>query len=227
MSSPAGFAPQSKLDPQLGGHLVTRWWWVRHAPVVDAHLLRLSGQEDVAADVSDTAAFKALAPHLPTGAVWVTSHLQRTTQTAEALWAAGAERIVPQVEPAFAEQAFGDWTGCTWAELGERADAKAFWQDPASVAPPGEASESFADQCARVADRIDALTKTFASRDIVCVAHAGSIRAAVALALGLTPAQALGLDVKNLGLTRLDHISTGLRTKRGGNWRVVALNQIC
>jgi alpha-ribazole phosphatase len=210
---------------------VTRWWWVRHAPVVDAHLLRLSGQSDVAADVSDASAFKALAPHLPQGALWVTSHLQRTRQTAEALWAAGAEPVEPLVEPAFAEQAFGEWTGCTWAALGERADAKAYWEDPACVAPPGAASESFAEQCLRVAQRAEQLTELYAGRDIVCVAHAGSIRAAVALALGLTPAQALALDVKNLGLTRLDHVASGLRTQRANNgcsnWRVVALNQIC
>jgi len=211
--------------------VVTRWWWVRHAPVVDAPLGRLSGQGDVAADVSDTAAFAALSSRLPQGAVWLTTHLQRTGQTAEALWAAGAERTVPAVEPAFADQAFGDWTHCTWAELGERDDAKAFWDAPDTVAPParatGKASESFADVCARVGSRIAEITREQAGRDIVCVAHAGSMRAAVALALGLSPAQALGLDVKNLGLTRLDHITSGLRTQRGGNWRVVGLNQIC
>lgn len=211
--------------------VVTRWWWVRHAPVVDAHLLRLSGQDDVAADVSDAQAFKTLAARLPLDAVWLTTHLQRTGQTAEALWQAGAPSVAPLVEPAFAEQAFGDWTGCTWAELGDRDDARAFWDAPDAVAPPskatGKATESFADVCARVAVRIDALTHEFAGRDIVCVAHAGSIRAAVALALGLSPAQALGLDVKNLSLTRLDHLASGLRTQRGGNWRVVGVNQIC
>ncbi|HEY9163216.1 MAG TPA: histidine phosphatase family protein [Magnetovibrio sp.] len=207
--------------------LTTRWWWVRHAPVVDAHLMRLSGQSDVAADVSDTNAFKGLGAHLPLNAVWVTTQLQRTAQTAEALWQAGAQRVEPLIEPAFAEQAFGEWTGLTWAELGERPEAEAFWADPAHVAPPGAGGESFADVCARVAGRVAEMTDFYAGRDIVCVAHAGSIRAAVALALGLTPAQALGLDVKNIGLTRLDHISAGLRTKRGGNWRVVGLNQIC
>ena len=231
MNGSSGFAPESRLDPQLGGHFVTRWWWVRHAPVVDAHLLRLSGQSDVAADLSDRAAFQALAPHLPTGAVWVTSPLQRTTQTAQALWEAGAVRAEPIVEPAFAEQAFGDWTGCTWAELGEKEDARPFWDAPATIAPPtaktGRPAESFADQCARVAARIEGLTAEHAGRDIIAVAHAGSIRAAVALALALTPAQALGLEVKNLGLTRLDHIAAAPRPARGGNWRVVGLNQIC
>ena len=210
---------------------LTRWWWVRHAPVVDAHLLRLSGQNDVAADVSDGAAFAALAAKLPPGAVWVTTPLRRTAETAAALWTAGAQRVSPIVEPAFMEQAFGDWTGRTWSELGDDPAAQPFWDHPDTVAPPhgqtGQASESFATVCARVAPAMEDLTLANAGRDIICVAHAGSIRAALALALGLSPAQALGVDVKNLGLTRLDHIASGLRTKRGGNWRVVGVNQIC
>lgn len=211
--------------------VVTRWWWVRHAPVVDAHLMRLSGQADVAADVSDRAAFQALAAKLPGDAAWLTTNLKRTAQTSEALWGAGAPRSDPTVEPAFAEQAFGDWTNRTWIELGDDPAARPFWADPAGVAPPndqtGLAAESFAEVCARVAPAIERWTDEGAGRDIICVAHAGSIRAALALALGLDAARALAFDVKNLGLTRLDFISDGLRTKRGGNWRVVALNQIC
>lgn len=210
---------------------VTRWWFVRHAPVVDAPLGKLSGQADIAADVSNHAAFSALAAKLPRGAVWLTSHLQRTHQTAEALFAAGAERVEPLVDPDFAEQAFGAWTSLTWAEIGAMDDAltKAFWEAPDITAPPLSTeypSESAADVCVRVASRMENLTLDYAGRDIVCVAHAGSIRAAVALALGLTANQALALDVKNTSLTRLDHIADGLRVKRGGSWRVVGVNMI-
>lgn len=201
----------------------TKWWWVRHAPVVDAHLLRLSGQGDVAADLTDEAAFEALAKRLPKDAVWLTTSLSRTAQTAHALGYAGAD---PAVEPAFMEQAFGDWTNCTWAEIGEKAEAAAFWQAPADVAPPGSPSESFADVCARVAPAVEALSVKYAGRDIIAVAHAGSIRAAVAHALGLQPAQALGLAVGNLSLTRLDHMAADVKTNNNGNWRVVGLNQI-
>lgn len=229
MSKIQEFAPEARLDPHPAP--VTRWWWVRHAPVVDAHLMRLSGQADVDVDVSDPAPFAALAPRLPVGALWVVTNLKRTVRTAEALWEAGAERTAPLVEPAFAEQAFGDWTGWTWTDLAERPEAQPFWADPATIAPPsrvtGLKAESFATQCARVAARIESLTAEHPGRDIVAVAHAGTIRAAVALALGLSPAQALGLDVRNVGLTRLDHIPEGLRARRGGHWRVVALNQIC
>ncbi len=208
---------------------VTRWWLVRHAPVVDARLGKLSGQADIAADVSDLASFAALAPKLPKGAVWMVTPLQRTRQTAEALWAPGAHHSEPCIEPAFAEQAFGAWTGLTWADIGNRDDAQAFWDAPAVQAPPPSAefkSESFADVCARVWARLEALNTELSGRDIVCVAHAGSIRAAVAHALELSPENALALDVKNTSLTRLDHVTDRLRVKRGGSWRVVGLNMI-
>ncbi|MBF0248016.1 MAG: histidine phosphatase family protein [Alphaproteobacteria bacterium] len=210
--------------------IATRWWWVRHAPVVGADSGRLSGQNDVPADLSDRAAFAFLAPQLPQGAAWLTTPLQRTRQTAEALWAAGADRAEPAIEPAFQEQAFGDWTGMTWTDIARRPESEAFWADAAHAVPPnavtGRLAESFADVCRRVTRRMDELTVEFAGRDIVCVAHAGSIRAAVAHALGLTPEQALALDVQNTALTRLDHFTSGLKTLRGGNWRVVALNRI-
>lgn len=53
--------------------------------------------------------------------------------------------------------------------------------------------------------------------DVVIVAHGGTIRAAVAHAMGLTPQQALMLSVQNLSLTRLE--------KHGAHWRVVAVNE--
>jgi len=196
---------------------VTKWGWVRHAPVVAAHAKSITGQSDVDADISDTSSFQALASRLPRTAVWLTTPLNRTTQTAEALWTAGAERTQPQVEPALAEQNFGDWTGKTWDDIGEN---HPFWNAPATTAPPGVAGESFADLCARVANRTQALSQDFAGRAVVCVAHAGTIRAAVALGLGLSPDQALGLDVANVSLTRLDYLGEG-------NWRVVGVNQVC
>jgi len=196
---------------------VTRWWWVRHAPVVDAHLKHITGQNDVDADVTDGKAFQALAQHLPANAVWFTSPLKRTAQTAQALTRAGAEAVEPLVEPAWAEQNFGDWTGLTWDAIG--AD-QPFWDAPTTSRPPGEGSESFSDQCDRVAKRSLELSDEFAGRDLVCVAHAGTIRAALACALGLSPEQALTAQVYNLSLTRLDYVGAG-------NWRVVGLNQVC
>ena len=204
---------------------VTRWWWVRHAPVVDAHFGRLSGQSDVSADLSDLESFTRLAPQLPSDAVWIISNLKRTEQTAQALCHAGGLNIEASREASFAEQAFGDWTNKTWDEVGNGEEAQAFWNDPACARPPGAPSESFEDLYGRVAPCIDQLTFENGGRDIVCVAHAGSIRAAIALALNLTPEQALGIDVKNTALTRLDFISSEPKVLGLGRWRIIGLNQ--
>src|SRR5215470_8003755 len=99
------------------GATVTRWWWVRHAPVT-AHGGRIYGQEDYPAELSDGAAFATLASLLPTEPVWVTSHLRRTGETAAAIFAhtpAGVSDCL--VEPDIAEQHVGAWHGLTHGEL--------------------------------------------------------------------------------------------------------------
>ena len=76
----------------------TRWWWIRHAPVrVDEG--RIYGQRDLPCDCSDVRVFSALAAPLPRKAVWITSHLTRTRQTAQAILAAG-DFEAPQANPA-------------------------------------------------------------------------------------------------------------------------------
>ena len=71
--------------------VITRWWWVRHAPV-RSDGGNIYGQTDIACDTGDTEVFDAVAKVLPRGAVWVASNLKRTHQTAEAIWDAGYPR---------------------------------------------------------------------------------------------------------------------------------------
>src|SRR5262249_43653923 len=89
---------------------ITRWWWVRHAPVT-ADQGCIYGHIDLPCDVSDADCFAVLARRLPEGAVWVTSHLQRTKQTAAAIAAAGLAFEAAAEERDFAEQHFGEWQG--------------------------------------------------------------------------------------------------------------------
>src|SRR5262245_23420968 len=42
---------------------VTRWWWIRHAPVPDGG--RIYGQSDLPCDCSDSETFAALAAEVP------------------------------------------------------------------------------------------------------------------------------------------------------------------
>ncbi len=197
---------------------LTRWWWIRHAPVTD-HGGRIYGQRDVDCDVSDGDAFALLARALPRDAVWVSSNLKRAVLTARAIVEAGLAAPPPVIEPALAEQHFGAWQGELRDEVFARnPDRRGFWLAPADIAPPG--GESFVQLVARVSEAVLRLNGLYAGRDIVAVAHGGTIRAALALALGLEPSAALAFSTDNLALTRIDHVAA----EGGDAWRVVAVN---
>ncbi|WP_279358143.1 histidine phosphatase family protein [Methylobacterium indicum] len=202
----------------------TRWWWVRHAPV-RGDGGRIYGGADIACDCGDAHVFSALAPVLPRGAVWVASHLGRTRQTAEALWQAGdftVDGSGPRLTalPALAEQNLGAWQGQDRARFfAERQPlAASYWFAPADECPPG--GESFSDLSARVGAAIAELTAEHSGRDIVAVAHGGTIRAALAIALNLPPQGGLAFAIENCSLTRLDHYDG----PDGAGWRVGMVN---
>jgi len=197
----------------------TRWWWIRHAPVT-ADGGCVYGQIDIACDTSDAACFGALARRLPRDAVWVTSHLQRTKQTAAAIAAAGLAFGAASEERDFAEQHFGEWQGRNRAEIFAAHGADhGMWLAPAEFCPPG--GESFTQLAARTARGIERWTRRHPGRDIVAVAHGGTIRAALGHALGLPPARALAFETANCALTRLDYIEDDGKAPA---WRVVAVN---
>ena len=200
--------------------IVTRWWWVRHAPVTD-HGGRLYGRTNVPANTSERPRFETLARALPAGAVWLTSALLRTHQTADAIADAGHAVPTRAIEPDLDEQDFGAWQGLTWNEVhAERGGlAHKYWVAPAHTTPPE--GESFAQVMERVAAAVTRKTAEHAGEDVVAVAHGGSIRAALALALGLDPERALAFSIDNLSITRIDHVDG---PARGVAWRVVAIN---
>jgi len=200
---------------------VTPWWWIRHAPVHDG-AKTVYGQRDLDADCTDIESFQSLAALLPADAILVCSDLKRAIQTADAIRAAGLDLPEPILEPAFREQSFGDWQGMTSEEFGDMRDetAQEYWRAPAFVRAPG--GESFADLISRAAPAIMRLSAEHAGRDIVAVAHGGTIRAALALALGLGPERALAFSAVNLGITQVDYI-TGL--SEGDAWRITGVNR--
>ena len=64
-------------NPDKSAVVVTRWWWVRHAPVRDDGG-NIYGQKDIACDTSDREVFEAVAKILPRNSVWYSSNLMRT-----------------------------------------------------------------------------------------------------------------------------------------------------
>ena len=207
---------------------ITRFWWIRHAPVIGANG-RIYGQMDMNCDTTDTPVYDGLAGMLPREAVWVTSHLSRTARTAQAILDRRPEPAPDlRAHPELAEQSFGDWEGRRREELGAQQAERwnRFWLAPAHQVAPG--GESFVDLIDRVRAAVARLSQDHAGRDVVAVAHGGTIRAALALALDLEPERALSFVVDNCALTRIDHIAPPADS--GGDsppaWRVALVNHV-
>lgn len=181
-----------------------RWWWVRHAPVVEAFSKQIYGQRDVPVMLEDHASFEFLAKSLPMDqALWLVTPLSRTPQTADRIFKAAAKDPVAfEIEAAFTEQNFGTWQDKTWDQLADDPAALQFWQDVETTPPPG--GESARQVMIRVHKAIRRLSVDHRGCDIVVVSHAGPIRAAVALALDLNAEAAMRLDIAPLSITRLD-----------------------
>lgn len=198
-----------------------RFWLIRHALVHRDNLAFLYGTDDVPV-CTDTmtaqaAEYAALAARLPRPARLVCTPLTRTQLTADALQRAGYPDVTRLIEPAFIEQDFGEWQGVPISTFDARGhdERHPFWPIHAAETPPG--GESFAHLIERVGAGLEALRESAEGTDTIIVSHGGAIRAACAYALGLTPHQALCLQIDNISLTRLSHGPRG--------WRVLSVNE--
>ena len=200
----------------------TSFWLIRHAIVNENARAVLYGTLDVelcpTSLIEQAPMYAALASRLPRPARWVVTPLSRTRRTAEAIFAAGYPRAEPVVEPDLIEQHLGEWQGLPHAELPAKLSLKphAFWPLGGHERPPG--GESMAQVIARAGAALEALAQRHAGEDVVAVSHGGTIRAAVAHALGIGPDNALHLSVQNLALTRMERHADG--------WRVVSVNEL-
>ena len=89
--------------------------------------------------------------------------------------------------------------------------------------PPG--GESFVEVANRFGGAVRRLTEQFAGRQIVAIAHGGSIRAALAHALAIDAERVLSFSIGNCSVTQLDHIydpDSVDQDKQG--WRVNIVN---
>ncbi|KGJ03999.1 alpha-ribazole phosphatase [Paracoccus halophilus] len=169
---------------------------LRHAPLARPGL---AGRRDVAADCSDGAAMDWAARALNgADACWASPAL-RCRQTCAALG------LVPEYHADLWEQDFGAWEepGASPPDLGLLPV-----RDLAAHRPPG--GESFLDMAARVQPVLNR-----ARGNTAIIAHAGTARAALALAVG--PA-ALSFSVAPLSLT--------VMTRAGDIWAIEAVNRI-
>jgi alpha-ribazole phosphatase len=203
------------------GVVATRWWWVRHAPVRNDGG-NIYGQKDMDCDCSDRVVFDAVGKILPRNAAWFSSNLKRTHQTANAIWAAGFPKPAEMPHEAdFAEQHLGDWQGMNRADFfaSRPIAVGSYWFAP--IDDPAPNGESFMDLYNRVRRGIERINVTHAGRDVIAVAHGGTIKAAIGLALNDQPDRGLAFTIDNCSVTRLDHLASDGHA----GWRIPMVNQ--
>src|ERR1700692_2088602 len=211
----------SNADNPSRAIATTRWWWVRHAPVREDNGC-IYGQKDIGCDTSDRVVFEAVGKILPRNAVWYASSLKRTHQTAEAIWSAGFPKPASMPhEAAFAEQHPGEWQGLNRAAFfaSRPIEVGSYWFAPIDDPAPG--GESFMDLYNGVRGAVERVGAEHAGKDGIAVAHGGTIKAAIGLALGNQPEKGLAFTIDNCSVTRLDH----LKSDGHQGWRVPMVNQ--
>jgi broad specificity phosphatase PhoE len=137
------------------------------------------------------------------------SDLARASSSAATLGARWG--LVPRLDARLRELSFGEWEGRTWDDIhvGDAARLDAWAGDWIGMRPPG--GESFTDLVDRVAAWIDDVRPSAAAGDVVAVAHAGSIRAALCVAGVVPAARALEVRIDYAQVVRVD-----LNTTRSG-----------
>jgi len=199
----------------------TRLFLIRHALVEPSARATMYGTMDVGlcelALRQEAATYRWLAARLPLPARWIVTPLSRTRATAAAIFAAGYPETPLDTRPALIEQALGALEGLPHDSFFEklRHPPHPFWSIAAHECPPG--GESFHDVVARVGPELDRIVAENAGGDVVIIAHGGSIRAALAHALGVEGHPVLAFSIKNLSLTRIEKV--------GPDWRVAAVNE--
>ena len=132
--------------------------------------------------------------------VIVASPLLRTQQTARIV----AELIETPVhtDDDFAECAFGEWDGMTFAEVSARwPDRVTEWLASTDVAPPG--GESFAEVRARVNRGRARVVEMFAGQRVVVVAHVTPIKVMVGLAVDAPLTSLFRMELAPCSITTL------------------------
>ncbi|WP_426033990.1 histidine phosphatase family protein [Cypionkella sp. TWP1-2-1b2] len=177
---------------------------IRHAPALTEG--RMAGRRDVAADCSDAMAFAALRGAVAAADHWRISPARRCVQTAAALW----PDLTPEQDARLWEQDFGAWEGVPFTELPDLG----MLSGAALAAHRPPEGESFLDLYARVTPVL--LAAGSLGGRIVIVAHAGVIRAALGLALGV-PALGLAFQIAPLSLTTIVALPGGAFSIAGVN----------
>ena len=195
--------------------LATELLLVRHAPSHPAG--KLYGRTDVAADVTGQAEMVALRQAAGPVDRWISSPARRCRQTLTAIW---GDTTQTTEDARLWEQDFGEWDGLNLADVPDIGELSP--EQLAEHRPPG--GESFRDVCARLQPALLDWVAHVGDGRLAIVAHAGVVRAALALAFKSDDrdcqARALSFAVDPLSLTHLRVHAPGTLSIACTNWRM-------
>lgn len=218
---PAPDGPPDSCPPDTGPPTVLVL--ARHAETALTAAGRWSGRRSdpplTAAGEADAGALAgALAARLPAlapdAAAVLASPLRRCRDTAAPV--AAALGLPVEVDPDLAECDFGDWDGRTFAEVrrDDPAALSAFLADDTARAPGGE---SRSDAAARFRRALSAARDRNPRRATVVVAHASTVRTALADAVGAGRPFLDAVRTDPAGLSIVEYWSDGGRSVRTVN----------
>jgi alpha-ribazole phosphatase/probable phosphoglycerate mutase len=164
---------------------MTRLILARHGETAWNAQHRYQGQTDVPLNDVGRQQAAALASRLAHEEIHTiyASDLQRAHETARII--AEPQKLPVHADDRLREIHFGNWEGLTHAEIQER-DAQTLetWRaDPLNVPIPG--GEPFDHVIARVQAFLDDVARDHQDQTVLLVAHGGSLRLLICLALGL------------------------------------------
>jgi alpha-ribazole phosphatase len=153
---------------------------VRHPETVDPRVI--AGQSDVALAPRAVVEIDAIVASLPAARRIVSSDLSRCRILAQAI--AAKSGLPCTFDPRWREQSFGAWEGKRWDEV----DGRDYLDQWTTATPPG--GESIRAVQARVAAAL-----ADSGDGTLIVSHAGPIRCALAVARGISIAEAFAIEV--------------------------------
>jgi probable phosphoglycerate mutase len=190
---------------------------LRHGATELSAERRFAGRGDIALTKEGVQQAKLAARRLARGPaidVVVTSPLQRTRRTAEAVAEATGAALV--VDDDLVEADFGAWQGLTFAEAGERWPQElAAWMGSPDASPPD--GESFAMVALRVLSALDRLMEAHRHARAVVVSHVTPIKTLVCRALLAPPEAMFRMNLDVASLTRIDCFDNGSALLRSLN----------
>ena len=206
----------------------TRLWLVRHGHTEWTESGRVAGRTDVALSERGREAVRTLGPTLGAElaaartagrhALWWTSPASRARETAalllEGAGASGGGSVpAPREDARLVELDFGDWEGSTWEAVHrDHGERLARWgEDWVDGAPPN--GESFRAQAARASAWLDDALAAGreaggqSACDLFAIAHGGTIRALLAVALGHALERAMRFRVDPAGVACAERVA--------------------